>query len=180
MKKYSEFGDKLGKGIDKGILETVVVLNALGINTDQSCEGHLKWGTCAPWVDIKAPNTQKLEDELQKYWDEAESLSNRGKSHDVTDKLFSKFHKLRVKLKSTNMAPAQKLLDFLSEFYGDRNSEYKTRLMLSFTPKGLGRLESQGAAFQEVLPIGQRKRNLLVYEKEMHEFTEFLKKKIFN
>jgi len=43
-KKFSSTGDKLGKGIDKKILETVMALNALGINTDQSCEGHLKWG----------------------------------------------------------------------------------------------------------------------------------------
>ena len=51
-----KFTDKLGKGVDKGIRETVVGLNALGINTSASCEGHLNWGTGAPYVDIEAKN----------------------------------------------------------------------------------------------------------------------------
>jgi len=51
-----QFADKLGKGVDKGIRETVVGLNALGINTSSSCEGHLNWGTGAPYIDIEANN----------------------------------------------------------------------------------------------------------------------------
>ena len=47
--------DKLGKGIDGGIKETVIALQLFGINTTQSCEGHLNWGIAAPWVEVAAP-----------------------------------------------------------------------------------------------------------------------------
>ena len=41
--------DASGKPIDPGIIETVIVLNALDFHTTMSCEGHLEWGTGAPW-----------------------------------------------------------------------------------------------------------------------------------
>src|SRR5690606_16622376 len=48
--------DAIGKPIDKGIFETVVYLNALGIPTTQSCEGHADSGRPWPWVRIGADN----------------------------------------------------------------------------------------------------------------------------
>src|SRR5690242_19011183 len=52
--------DRLGCGIDPGILETVVALTILGIHTLASCEGHLDHGIAAPWVDIGAPDVREL------------------------------------------------------------------------------------------------------------------------
>ena len=40
-KELSSTTDKLGKPIDKGIIETVIALNALGFKTKMSCEGHI-------------------------------------------------------------------------------------------------------------------------------------------
>src|SRR5689334_14553390 len=45
--------DKIGMRIDSGILETVIALNVLGIETSASCEGHLDHGVGAPWIDIE-------------------------------------------------------------------------------------------------------------------------------
>jgi hypothetical protein len=51
--------DRLGKTIDTGILETVVVFNLLGITTLQSCEGHTYRGVPYPWICIEADMQQK-------------------------------------------------------------------------------------------------------------------------
>src|SRR3989344_890854 len=178
-KKFSGTGDKLGKGIDKKILETVVALNALGINTDQSCEGHLKWGTCSPWVDIKATNTEKLEAETLKSWEDADMAAKSGICRETTDKLFGQYHQMRIKLKTRNLSTPIKLWPHLLEFYKRRNPEFGTRLTLSFYGNCVGRLQSQGAEFQETLPIKRRKENLLKFQKEMKEFTDYLKEKYF-
>ena len=51
--EVAKITDKLGKPIDAGIIATVVALNALSINTAQSCEEHLDHGTDAPYIDIE-------------------------------------------------------------------------------------------------------------------------------
>lgn len=51
--KVDQFRDALKMPIDKGIRETVIVLNVLGFTTSMSCEGHLDRGLPYPWVDIK-------------------------------------------------------------------------------------------------------------------------------
>ena len=51
----SSFTDRLGTPIDAGIIETVVVLNLLGLQTFQSCEGHLTHGCAYPWVSLVDP-----------------------------------------------------------------------------------------------------------------------------
>src|SRR5438876_3722289 len=60
----AQMTDKLGKGIDVGIAETVVAFNMLGIFTTASCEGHLHHGTGAPWVDIEDPNASEQSNEV--------------------------------------------------------------------------------------------------------------------
>lgn len=52
---FSHVTDRIGRSIDKGIFDTVVALNALGIATSASCEGHLDHGLPYPWVDVKEP-----------------------------------------------------------------------------------------------------------------------------
>ncbi len=43
--------DKLGKGIDEGIKDTVIFLNALDLPTSDSCEGHIERGLPVPYVE---------------------------------------------------------------------------------------------------------------------------------
>jgi len=44
--------DRLGKGLDAGVLETVAGLHRRGIATTASCEGHLDRGLPYPWIDF--------------------------------------------------------------------------------------------------------------------------------
>ncbi len=56
VNKIEMTADAEGYEIDKGIKEVVIALNALEINTGQSCEGHADSGFSSPWVRIEAPN----------------------------------------------------------------------------------------------------------------------------
>src|SRR5689334_15403267 len=59
--RFAHVTDRLGKGIDPGIFETVVMLNAIGLVTTGSCEGHEQEGSPAPWVDlsVKFPSDER-------------------------------------------------------------------------------------------------------------------------
>ncbi len=47
--KLESTTDSMGMPIDKGVFETIVLLNALGYHTSQSCDGH---GTHAAWISF--------------------------------------------------------------------------------------------------------------------------------
>ncbi len=57
--KFKKETDGLGYEIEPGIFDAVVALNALGINTRQSCEGHVDRGRIAPWVDVQTAGEPK-------------------------------------------------------------------------------------------------------------------------
>jgi hypothetical protein len=168
--------DKLGKEIDAGIFETVLVLNALDIPTFASCEGHLDWGTCAPWVDIvsKHPLTQisiaKLMSEAMRECEKGEKTPEEEKA------LFQSIHAQRREVKVHHIQIRQKLMAYLAAFYQNRDVPYDCRLFVRPTgTDGKSRLESQGADCQEVMPLDIRAEKLAAYQAEMQAFTAFLK-----
>ncbi len=59
--------DRLGMPIDAGIMSLVVALNAMGVNTTFSCEGHLDEGSAFPWVRVGAiENDPALHERVQR------------------------------------------------------------------------------------------------------------------
>lgn len=60
--RISRITDKLGMPIDPGIMDTVIVLNLLGIVTVQSCEGHIDHGIAAPWIFFTTSGIEELSD----------------------------------------------------------------------------------------------------------------------
>ena len=48
--------DALGKGLDPKIARTVALFNKKGFTTTGSCEGHLRWASPAPYVDVRYEN----------------------------------------------------------------------------------------------------------------------------
>jgi hypothetical protein len=168
--------DKLGKEIDAGIFETVLVLNALDIPTFASCEGHLDWGTCAPWVDIvsKHPMTHisiaKLTTEAKQECDKG------GKTAAEIKALFDGINAQQREIKAYHIQVRQKLMNYLAAFYQDRHVPYDCRLIVRpIGYDGKSRLESQGADCQEVMPLDIRVEKLAAYQAEMQAFTAFLK-----
>lgn len=56
LKELGKEADRLGYEIDRGIKETVALLNLLNFPTSASCEGHIDRGIPVPWIDIEAEN----------------------------------------------------------------------------------------------------------------------------
>jgi hypothetical protein len=173
--------DRLGKGIDEGIFETVVALNVLGINTSQSCEGHIDRGQAAPWVHIQAPGIEPLEQEYRRML-KAKRQEERTKPRDQLTRLShepDEIQQTRDEILKHNLEERKKAMGFLDEFYRERRVPYDRMLITRSIGLGVTRLQSQGAEFQEIASPDERQRKLLEYQQEMQAFGAFLKGKHF-
>ena len=179
--------DGLGKGIEIGIKEAVIAINAFGINTTMSCEGHFERGVAGPWVDIDIQETEeikKLRDDLRST---NEISKDKEKDRDKLNKeeleklykLWDESHKLEDRLEKITLPESKKIFNLLSEFYKNRSVDFDQMLALNFSPFGGSRLMCQGTRLQEVMSPEEKADNLRRYQGEMRLFTEFLKKKYF-
>lgn len=68
--KFKNITDSVGMGIDKNIFRSVVILNSLGYETRQSCEGHAGRYSTKPWIEIqwKKENTEEYLKESLKFF----------------------------------------------------------------------------------------------------------------
>lgn len=180
--KFRKVTDKLGCSIDEGILETVIVLNLLGLRTTQSCEGHLDRAVAAPWVDIEPPTTNEWEDlwiESDKAFFASKKLREQNGPKPEIKALFDKSKNLLKQARKPTLELAQKLMTILDEYYRDRYVVYDRRITIIRMHRG-ARLESIGAYTQDINTHLVKKQKLKEYQDEMKEFTEFLKKMYFN
>lgn len=174
--------DQLGKGIDEGILETVIALNVLGIETTASCEGHPERGTGAPWIDIEARSGSEQSRQVARLFTQAhEAYEQQTLPSARIEALFATAHQEKERVKRLHLAQRQKLMEYLAAFYEQRHVSFERLLVIH--PRdttGRARLESQGADFQNVAPLDTRKQKLHVYQEEMQAFTAFLKQRFFS
>lgn len=152
--------DKLGKGIDENIKETVTVFAVSGFTVHQSCEGHMaedKRGASFPWVEIYA---QEPED-----WEKSKGEKKKEIEREWTIK---------------NLEQRQKMTDLLAEFYQERESPFDVKLTFDrMGAFGAFRVQSFGAATMGLLSAPEQIKKLELYRKEMDDFTKFLKDKYF-
>ncbi len=156
--------DKLGMPIDKGIIETVIALNALGFKTKMSCEGHigksgklLKKGLPFPWVTI-VYSTENVD--LSKINYNQRKLLKR-KS---------------LKKCQPVMLGIAKLLD---EFYKKRQVAPINKILVTPHTQGELRIQSLSGYFIESQSKYDRLESFKMARHEMHSFTKFLKAKFF-
>ncbi len=176
-KRWEELGlevdnitDRLGKKIDGGIKETVIGLNVFDIPTTQSCEGHEKWGTGGPYIDVESTGNKELDKKFHQLI-ESDDKSETGEEE---------LDRVRSELKRNNLIERKKLAVLLQEFYQLRNSPFETRLIIRPYALGRSRLESQGVEFQEIEEnIEEKKQRLKSFQEEMQAFQDFLKLKFF-
>ncbi len=180
--RFSHVTDRLGKGIDPGIFETVVLLNALGFRTTGSCEGHLHEGSPAPWVDLAVevpPDEHKQAVEALREADRQETLgqlpkAERARLHREAQ---DRFHALD----SSYQTILKRLLTLLTAFYHDRHVPYDQQLTVRWYRSLAGtvntlRLENQGAELLPLESFATRTSKLRAYQAEMEAFTAFLAK----
>lgn len=185
LEQWQHVTDGRGYPIDKGILETVVVLNLLSIQTTSSCAGHTARPHTHPWVNIGVRG--KEHEEQEQRWDELNGLfmancelTPGGFPAKVSEEAIGYFHErnaLGESLRKANHALLRKLVNYLDAFYRIHQSSYDRHLILSdaglFGEKSLCSL---GADLMDTLPQRQRRAKLAEYQEEMQLFTAFLKR----
>jgi len=174
--RASRITDKLGMPIDQGILDTVIVLNALGITTKQSCEGHVDRGVCAPWIFFTTPGIDELNKQVFQAQEKAIQASKERKyTNAELHQLFEPVHQLRYQADSKHAEDQQKVIALLNTFYADRHISQDKRLIVYSRTPGTSALESQGARCQYIDSPEVRALKLREYQEEMLAFTAFLK-----
>ncbi len=178
-KQFSRTVDGLGRPLDEGIMETVVVLNLLGIRTEASCEGHLDHGTAAPWIDIGAKETPDEREEEKAAFDEArKQIELNELSYEDIESLFDKARTIQHQNARKHLELQRKTLMYLSMFYANRYVPHDHQLIIQGS-QFRGRIESQGSTIQEILSLEEQAEKLQVYQQEMQAFTQFLKQQWF-
>jgi hypothetical protein len=165
---FERVTDSLGKGIDSGIIDMVVALNAAGIRTNASCEGHLHRGKSYPWIDIECPQADALEAEILQCLDQ-----DQRESAERSKKTRSLIQKHRDLL----LEEERKLANLLDAFYRVHPMEYDRHLILFRLVKGQCRLQSHGSEYQGLRSSSERVAKLQEYQDEMRAFATFLKER---
>ena len=175
LSELDTIGDRLGRGIDPGIKETVAVLQLLGLHTCQSCEGHVDHGVAAPWVALESadPRFDALRDIHKDLVEKSESLEE---DDDELDVVYEEMLVISDEMDRIEAMEFKKLIPFLEEFYCYRTVPYEQRLILDIR----GRLTCQGALLQPAEEKDAQAHRLHAYQREMRIFTEFLKRKFFS
>jgi|GEM_PF-397592 len=204
VSEIEKTADYEGYGIDKEIKEAVVALNVFGINTGQSCEGHIDSGMSAPWIRIEAPNEPEerfvgqnviFEKVAKKYnmpVDEAKRMYNM-------DAYWEAFNEC-VKNEETKeyqdwREESEKLLyltkEILEDFYKNRQVPENVKIKLdtqSVEEMAGGSFEifNGGDDYRKIndAELSEKEKAELggrieTYRKEMRSFADFLKDKFF-
>lgn len=197
--------DAESHGIDEGIKDAVIALNAFDINTGQSCEGHLDNGMSAPWVRVEAPNEPN-----NRFIGQNEAFEKVAEKYDMpveeTKRMFNMdayweaFHECEKNGETEEYQKwreeSEKLLyitkDILDDFY--KNRQVPNNVKIKVDAEGL---EDMAEGSFEIFNGGEDYRNingeelsdeekeslgirLNGYRKEMLAFAEFIKEKFFS
>lgn len=197
--------DSLGLGIDEGIKNPIIALNAFEINTDQSCEGHLASGESAPWIRIEAPNEPE-----ERFINQTETFKKVAEKYNMPLEEMKKSHNSDVyweviKECSENeetkdyqkwREKSEKLLyvtkEILDDFYKNRQVSDNIKIKIDTESaddmaEGSFIIFNGGEDYRYIndvkLSEEERKsleKRLSEYREEMQAFAEFLKNKFFS
>ncbi|MEI6490849.1 MAG: hypothetical protein WCO16_03775 [bacterium] len=199
LEELKTVADGMGKGIEPGIIEACAALNLLGFMTEQSCEGHLDWGEPTPWVRISHTDEPKWKWEgeqlayeiiAEKYGVKLEDLHR-----DPTDEQWKEIDPgiSDVEIleytawKDLLLEDANRAKALIDEFNSGRDTPIESRVQFSSGPqsfyieagndsgnKGIKSRLAVVRTTEELEPLLQAR------QKEMVDFTEFLKGKWLN
>lgn len=173
--KLAEATDPTGAPIDAGIMEIVIALNVLGVETNASCEGHLDRGYAGPWVDFHAVGTEAIRRqarEATRRLQEAEEQQAAPEVlHALNEELFKLAHEEHIAYYRGSYLVHQALISF----YEKHHAPYDQQLYLHNDSFGYSRLQSHGLDYQPQYTPQIQTRNLRLYQAEMVAFASFLK-----
>ncbi len=154
LEDVNHITDKLGRGIDEDIKDTIAILKAMDFHTDSSCAGHAsdEEHLGFPYVRFYTPAPEGWRDDPKK----------------------------QEQWKESNLLQRQKFIPLLTEFNSTRdiNSNALLRmrdigLYAAFNIQSSG-IEGNWESKKEVMDA------VRLYQKEMDDFTSFLKDKFLS
>lgn len=161
--------DRVGCPIDKGILETVVVLNLLGLHTSQSCEGHLDGGRPYPWVDFQT-------EECPAWYEQAQRDIYRTGQNPEEEEAAIAHLMARVDAFHTPRHLYTRMQALLDTCYIERpDSPAEWRLVIHCVHPGYYRMCPACGYEADEWPANARAGNLARGQAEMRAVTRFLK-----
>lgn len=203
-KEVDSWIDGMGMPIDPGIKKAVIVLNLLGFETQQSCEGHADRGLFDPWIrfaskgddQIRALNKElddvidridTLESEILKKHPDlsfSEAMQQEELSPELNE-LYTKRYMIgqeRDKVTRVVMLPLYKLI---TNFYKAHSADFDRMLILDesvYDESGavLPVLSNMGAKWQITRDENEKLQKLKEYQQEMQLFADFLTDYYFN
>jgi len=205
IKEVNSWRDRLGKGVDEGIKETVAMYNVMGIPTSASCEGHFEseseHGYPVPWVEVEAPDKPKWrfehEEEIYEQVAKKYGITVDQVLHAENDEAWKEATRLIIKQEETteykkweeeNEKLLVKVETLLQEFYHGRDATDEMRIIADrsvggFRVHGGGKFyipNNRKDQFRDKLTKEERDHIpeiLKTTQQEMRNFTEFLRKK---
>lgn len=165
-KQFKWATDRIGTHIDPGIMETVIAMNAVGLYTVASCEGHLDHGCTYPWIDVSLEEAKDLAQKII-------MLLHAGKREDEETQRFMKEHRALL------LQAEYGLIEQLNLFYQHHPFNYDRHLSIWRFGNGQPRLQSHGAEYQQFREFDEQTVKLKEYQAEMQAFTDFLKMRFF-
>jgi hypothetical protein len=167
QQRFRRVVDRIGTPLDKGILDTVVALNVVGMNTTASCEGHMDHGVAYPWIDVSHVDADGLAQTICQ-------LLYKGKREDKETKQLQYQHRMVL------LQAEQELIGLLNAFYQHHPFDYDRHLSIWRFSNGMPRLQSHGAEYQQFRDPTERLAMLQEYQQEMQAFAEYLKENSSN
>lgn len=176
----SNLTDKLGMPIDSGIFETVVVLNLLGLQTFQSCEGHMDHGCPYPWVMVIDNERSRIFNRMWMHVCELEKHAPAAQTKEAYDSYLSAdiyLHVLMVKWEAEDTV-FEHITEMLDSFYaGQQEPTNPARLLVKRLHPGTYRIEPGFSRTAKELPECFKASYLERGQEEMRAFTDYLKRR---
>lgn len=163
LEQVKQITDRFGMPMDEGIIETVAIMQLMGIHTTMSCEGHPERQTGGPYIMFVSSIAE-------------ESRKEAAVIHNTVNPQYKALYK---KAMQANLTEQQKLYQMLDNFYKSHDASFSQRLILHTMGFSACRLECQGADMAYILDKNKQIELLMKNQAEMKTFTEFLKVKYF-
>ena len=190
--------DAEGEPVDPGIKDALVALNALEINTTNSCEGHVDKGCGVPWIRIESPRDpdEHFQDEIAT----CQAMANKfgvslddvrrgacAEAKDAAAEIYLKndetvaFHNW----KQSNRELRQRVVTLLDSFYSNRETSTDSRITIDDYGDDSFKI-SVGAAEKPIDKTGNTQikaaieARLQLDRQELNALTEYIKNLLFS
>ncbi len=121
-----------------------------------------------------------LEEEENKLFEKLDDLAIEDKIYNPEIDNDEDLKTLKTQIRKEDLETKNHLQILLDEFYQDKTRDDISLIVLKYSPFGITRISNEGLDLQETEQDEiAKKERLLAFQKEMFDFTEFLKRKYF-